>query len=339
VSGAPASPREAIATALEHAPGEFSFAQVIRLLQRLHPERARLGGWADPQREVARLGVPPSLSFPGTEVSQVRLPEEGEAVPPRVAARFLGLTGVQGVLPHDYTVWVAQRARQRDTAPRDFLDLFQHRLLSLYHRTWEKHRPVLAAERGDDDHQLAHLLDLAGVGTPGLAEASGLPRELLGFYAGLLAHRSRPALGLAQLVGDYFGVPASVEQFVGEWRSVAGSGQLRLGETGDDGRLGRAVVGDAVYDPQGRVRLRVGPLTRRQFDALLPDGADHDRLRALVRVYVEDGIGVDAQLVLARDEGPATALGHAGAPTLGRGSWLLRRAPTRDPDDVCIPLC
>jgi type VI secretion system protein ImpH len=170
-------------------------------------------------------------------------------------------------------------------------------------------------------------------------EASGLPPELLAFYAGLLAHRSRPALGLAQLVADYFGVPASVEQFVGEWRSVEGGGQLRLGDDGDDGRLGRAVVGDAVYDPQGRVRLRVGPLTRRQFDALLPDGADHDRLRALVRVYVEDGVGVDAQLVLTRDEVPAAVLGHAGAPTLGRGSWLLRRPPARDLDDVCIALC
>lgn len=339
MKGPAAPPREALADALASSAGEFDFVQVIRLLHRLYPERAPLGGWADPQREVARLGVPPSLGFPGTEVTQVRLPEEGEGGLPSVAARFLGLTGTQGVLPQGYTVWVAQRARQRDTAPRDFLDLFQHRLLSLYHRAWEKHRPALAAERGGEDRQLSHLLDLVGMGTVGLAEASGLPPALLAHYAGLLALRSRPAQGLAQLVGDYFGVPAAVEQFVGEWQQVVGGGQLRLADEGEDGRLGRAVVGNAVYDPQGRVRLRLGPLTRRQFDALLPGGADHPRLRALARLYVDEALGVEAQLVLARGEAPGATLGAAGAPALGRGSWLLRRPPVRDPDDVCIALC
>ena len=335
-----ASPREALAEALEASGGEFDFVQVIRLLQRLYPDRAALGGWADPRREVARLRVPPSLAFPGSEVAEVRLPPgAGAETPPAVAARFFGLTGAQGVLPHFYTTYAAQRARQRDTALRDFLDLFHHRLLSLYYRVWEKHRPPLAAERGDEDRLLAHLLDLVGAGTAGLLDRSAVPDTVLAHYAGLLALRARPAIGLAQLVGDYFGVPATIEQFVGEWRSVAGSGQLRLGDDADDGRLGRAVVGDAVYDPQGRVRLRLGPLTRRQFDALLPGGADHGRLQALARLYVDEGIGVEAQLVLAREEAPGAALGAPGAPALGRGSWLRRRPLRHDPDDVRVTLC
>jgi type VI secretion system protein ImpH len=168
--------------------------------------------------------------------------------------------------------------------------------------------------------------------------------EAIAFYAGLLAVRTRPADGLARLVGDYFDVPATVEQFVGEWRRVDHAGQCTLGADGDAGSLGFGVIGDVAWDPQARVRLRLGPLTRAQFDAFLPGGAEHEALRALARLYADEQVGVDAQLVLARHDVPPVVLGpQAGtAPKpgpLGRGTWLTSRAPMRDPDDTTLRLC
>lgn len=323
---------------LEQQASGYEFVQLVRLLARARAGRNAVGGWADPGSEVVRFTVPPSLAFPSSEVASLELPEH-PSEPARVAVRFFGLLGPQGVLPRAYTSHAAARARARDTAFRDFLDLFHHRALSLFHRAWEHHRPALAAERGDADSLREHLEDLTGLGTAGVRRAAGSLAEALPYYAGLLALRTRPAVGLAQIVSDHFGVPATVEQFVGEWRPLQGGGQVCLDDDGADGMLGSAVIGDAVYDPHARVRLRLGPLTRAQFDAFLPRGRLHDTLCRLARLYADDQVGIDAQLVLARSDAPGARLGDASTPPLGFGTWLRARAATHDPDDVLLCLC
>ena len=177
------------------------------------------------------------------------------------------------------------------------------------------------------------------MGTDKVKSRSSLPVETIAEYAGLFMLQSRPAQGLAQLIADFFGVPATIEQFVGEWRQLPHGGQLCLGADDDDAVLGGAVVGDAVFDTLARVRLRIGPLTRSQFDAFLPGGGSHETLRKLARAYADDQVSVEAQLVLACDERPAASLGAADAPTLGFGTWLRSRPPVRDGDDVRMTLC
>jgi type VI secretion system protein ImpH len=346
----------AVLRALETEPTSFGAFQAVRLLGRLRPERAPVGGWADPASEVVRFTAPPSLAFPAAEVRALRPSTEGEG-PHRLSVNFFGLTGPQAVLPHVYTQHAAERARGRDTAFRDFLDLFHHRALSLFYRTWARAKPVIGHEAGRDDWLLDHLLDVAGLGTAGLRGRLPVADEALGHYAGLLAPAARPADGLARLVGDYFGVPATVEQFVGEWRRIATGGQTTLGTDDAHSRLGFGVVGDEAWDPQARVRLRLGPLTRAQFDAFLPGGDAHPSLVALVRLYADDQVGVDAQLVLDRGAvapcvlglplgqplgqplgAPGGATGAAGPP-LGRGTWLVSRPLARDPDETALALC
>ncbi len=327
----------------------FEFVQAMRLLARLYPDRAPVGGGDEPGREVVRFSVPPSFAFPPTQIAFLELPERtgqpdapkgktGQS-PVRMGVRFFGLVGPQGVLPHVYTEHAAARTRAKDTAFRDFLDIFQHRAISLFYRAWERHRPTVPAERGQEDRLHSHLLDLVGVGTPGVQANSTVPVKTLAHYAGLLAMRTRPAEGLAQLVGDYFGVTAEAEQFVGEWQPLRHGGQVSLDADGDDGCLGSAVLGDAVFDILARVRLRLGPLSRQQFDAFLPGGTSHKILCALARLYSDDQVGVEAQLILARDAIPAATIGVPSAPRLGFGSWLRTKPPVRDADDVRLILC
>lgn len=343
-----AQARERLEAALRNEGQGFEFVQAMRLLSQLYPDRAAVGGWDDPAREVVRLTVPPSFAFPPSQIAFLELPvtpapkEDGRrepASPARMGVRFFGLIGPQGVLPHVYNEHVAARTRAKDTAFRDFLDLFHHRALSLFYRAWERHRPTVPAERGQEDRLRSHLLDLVGVGTGAVQARSAVPLDVLAHYAGLLALRTRPAEGLVQLVSDYFSVPAKVAQFVGEWRPLRHGGQVCLDADDDDGRLGSAVVGDAVFDVLARVRLRLGPLTRVQFDAFLPGGKSHGMLCALARLYADDQVGVEAQLILARDAIPAATLGERSAPTLGFGTWLRTKPPVRDADDVQLILC
>lgn len=334
--------------ALEEEPTAFAFYQVVRLLSRLYPARARTGRWSDPSHEVARFHASTSLGFPASEVEAMHIPPAfgANSAPADITVNFFGLTGPQGVMPHSYTEHASYRARARDTAFRDFLDIFNHRAISLLFRAWEKNNATVAHESGSEDRLYDHLLDLAGMGTTGLRERLPIRDEAVAFFSGLLATRARPADGLARLIGDYFDVPTSVEQFVGEWRQLDSGGQAELGLEGEAGRLGFGVIGDAVWDPQARVRLRLGPLTREQFESFIPGGSAHEALRSLARLYADDIVGVDAQLVLTRrevtpcvlDVPSASGAGKRGT-GLGRGTWLASRPLTRDPDETTLRLC
>lgn len=334
-----AAARRAMQQLLADRPRGFAFFRAVHVLSRLHPERNPIGVWHDPESEVARFVVPPSLGFPPTEITALDLRELERDKPARMGVAFFGLTGPQGVLPHPYTQHVADRTRARDTAMRDFLDLFHHRLISLFYRAWARHRVVESAETGRPDRLRDHLLDLVGFGTAGVQQRTPVRDDAIAYYAGLFAARPRSAAGLAQLVADYFAVTASVEQFIGTWRTLGDTGRFEVGADDDDGRLGFGVVGDAVWDPQARVRLRLGPLTRRQFDEFLPGGVAHAALAALARLYADEQVGVEAQLVLARDEVPGVQLGAENVPTLGFGTWLRVRPMQRDPDETVLLLC
>ena len=53
-------------------------------------------------------------------------------------AQVFGLSGPQGVLPLAYSLYVADRVRAGDHALKEFLGIFDHRMLSLFYRAWEK---------------------------------------------------------------------------------------------------------------------------------------------------------------------------------------------------------
>ncbi len=331
--------RQAMEALLASRPRGFAFFRAVHVLSRLHPKRNPVGEWHDPDSEIVRFTVPPSLAFPPTEITTLDLKQLADSRPARMGVAFFGLTGPQGVMPHAYTQHVADRARSRDTAMRDFLDLFHHRLISLFYRAWARNRYVESVESNRPDRLRDHLLDLVGFGTAALQQRTAIKDDALAYYAGLLAARPRSATGLGQLIADFFAVPCSVEQFVGAWRVLSGSGQFEMGADSDDARLGFGVVGDAVWDPQARVRLRLGPLSRAQFNAFLPGGSGHAPLAALARLYADEQVGVEAQLVLARQDVPTIVFGAPDVPTLGLGTWLHVKPMQRDPDETVLLLC
>ncbi len=327
---------------LRRAPTAFGFFQAVRVLERLRPRRAPVGGFGDPTEEVVRFGVPATVAFPPAEIHALDLPED-EAAQARMGINFLGLTGPLGVLPHHYTLVVAERERARDGSLRDFLDLFHHRLASLFYRAWRKLRFTVAAESGGEDRLREHLLDLAGVGLDSLKERLPVPPDTMAFYAGLLGMQPAGAVAMEQLLADFFGVPAEVQQFVGAWSPLRGGDQTSLEEEGmlPSGALGGgAVAGDEVWDPQAGVRVRLGPLTRAEFDAFLPTGSAHESLRALTRLFSRGQVQIDAQLVLAREEVPGLVLGGEREPSqrIGWTTWIRSGPFDRDADETTFSL-
>jgi len=332
-----------VAVALEHQPYLFEFFQAVRLLERLTPERAPVGHFGDPSREVVRFAANPSMSFPA---SQIQALEMGDGRPPRMTVNFFGLTGPSACLPLVYTELLLKRIREGDTALQEFLDIFNHRLLSLFCRAWEKYRFPISYERGGEDRFTSHLLELIGLGTEGLRDRQQVHDESLLFYAGLFTEHARSAVSLEQILADYFGVEVAIEQFVGGWYQVDTESRCNLGARASlSEQLGSgALVGDAVYDRQSRVRIRLGPLGFAQYTGFLPEGNARPELDAIVRFFTGGEIDVEIQLVLRRAEVPRCLLGGEGQeadaqPRLGWSTWMKSAPFSRDPDETTLPLC
>lgn len=68
--------------------------------------------------------------------------------------------------------------------------------------------------------------------------------------------------------------------------------------------------------------LRIGPLEREGFTALLPDGPVYSRLVSLVRTFVGLETGLAINPVLKRDAGFPLLLTEAAKPLLGWNTWL-----------------
>jgi type VI secretion system protein ImpH len=325
-----------IAKMLDAEPYRFEFFQAVRLLARMYPGRDIAGRFNNPSEEVVRFGSHPDPSFPASEIQAL----DRTQVPAQMRVNFMGLTGPLGVMPLPYSSLVRERLREKDSSMRDFFDIFNHRIISLFCLAFEKYRFAIPYERGERDRFSHHVLGLIGLGTPGLQDRQDVPDDTLLFYSGLLSLHTRSAVALRQLLIDYYNVPVEIEQFVGVWRPVETDSQCSFSEENNySERLGfGAMVGDEIWDQQSRVRIRLGPLTMRQYVDFLPGGEAHRRIRAITEFYAGGEYDMELQLVLKREEVPPCELNAGEGPRLGWTSWVKNGEFGRDPGETILEL-
>lgn len=338
----PAEPQaERLPGRMREQPFDYRFYQAVRLLNRLLAPREPAGRFASPSAEAVRFHSHQTLAFPPSEVRSLEVPEDG---PASMSVNCFGVSGPAGEMPVVFTSYVIERQVHGDNTLAAFLDLFNHRLVSLLYRSWEKHRFQFPYERGESEGLDRYLPHFYGMGTPGLAERLDVSDDSLKFYTGLLSQSPRSASALQRLLEDYFEVPVEVVQFIGQWRALDESAQCRLeddAELAPSSRLGLgAVAGDEVWDPQSTARLRLGPLTLAQYLEFLPGGGAFKALSSLARFFSRGEVDFQVQLVLKREEAPGVRLGDEGASAarLGWVSWIKNQPMGRDPEDALFEL-
>jgi type VI secretion system protein ImpH len=328
---------EAMREMLEREPYCVQFFQAVRMMERLYPERNPVGLFVSPSSEVVQFSSVPTLAFPASEIQDLQPGKDGR---PHMFVNFMGLSAAVGVLPHTYTEFLLERARLKDRSVADFFDLFNHRMISLFYRGWQKYRFYIAYERtgASDDVISGRLLDLIGLGTASLTRRMDISDDACLYYVGLLSQRRPTAQGLKQLIEDYFSVPVEIGQFTGVWRRLPPGNLTFLRDTGSFcERLGMGtIVGDEAFDQHGAVTIRLGPMSFDRYREFLPGARASTELRAWLRLYGNLEFDFVIQLVLERDEVPRMKLGEDGvtASRLGLVSWVRNRSLERDPDEA-----
>jgi type VI secretion system protein ImpH len=298
------------------------FFQLVRLLARTRPGTSLPGGPGPASGESVRFRATPSMGFAASDVDSV-VPSPAAPERYEVTVNFMGLYGPASPMPNHFTEDLMWSGIDGE-AERAFLDLFNHRMVSFVFRSWQKYRHPVQFDAAEPDAFTRRMLCLIGLGTAGMAEASGLDAVRLLKTAGAFVSRRRSAAGLEGVLREHFpGIGVRVVPNVERWASLPADQRMRLGKSG--ARLGRdACVGERVRDRSTSFRIELGPLERVAFRAFLPDGENLPRLARLVRLYVADPLDFEVLLRLTASEVPALAPRPEENLPLGQMSWLLR---------------
>jgi len=276
-------------------------------------------------KAAAHLGVASPLLEVSTEAN-------GPCV---VTCALFGLTGPAGVLPLHYRERVLELSRNKDTALRDFLDLFNHRLLSMLYRSWRKYRlPLHFAAGLQGGHEPVEAM-LRALGGARLAVAP--------WFTAIFHHRVRTPEGLRLLLGSLLASRVTIREWQGRFLPLAEDEQTRLcGRAmvqGQHARLGGALLGRRSWNCAWGLTIVVEVERREQWLALQRGGRLQRELVEVSGRYLGAVMRYRIEIRLRRSLTTPARLLPCSGPTDGEGlglGVLLTASKVAKPDAMVI---
>ena len=341
---------------LAATPQNYSFFQSVRLLERATKynktdDNIQLGKstkahpvarFFQPCTEAIRFRTNQTLRFSSAEIAKVNKQlnknDEHGIQQWQVVVNFMGLTGTQGVLPYHYTELILQRLKMKDESLKNFLDLFNHRIISLFYQASTKYHLPIEYERkklnppqfSKRDTSTQVLLSMIGLGTESLNNRLYTRDESLLFYSGLLSHQIRTASGLQQIIQRHFNIPVKIEEFVGQWQDLIDDVRSKLpskGKPGQNNILGKSVMlGRKGWNAQGKFRIILGPLNKDQAQKFRPGTKALLALDEIVKLYVRMEYDYDFIIrIKRRDTLDKAQLQAKTPPIIGWNTWIVSK--------------
>lgn len=303
----------------------FGFFGAVRTLHQLSPGGVGVGELGPPHDEPVRFRHDPSLVFHASDVASVTADGRfsGRAV---LTTTFLGLVGASSPLATTFTEDVLRADAADETSLRAFYDVFHHRLVSLFYRTWKKYRWQAGFRADGSDTFTRRMMGFVGVDLVGATPTRGLPPFELLSLASLLLTRSRPARTLELVLERLFpGIPAAVRPFALRRVEIREDDRVSLGK--QNHVLGQSfTIGASVSDRSARFRVVLGPVDYQTFEDLMPGGARHARFRDVVLQFAPPHLEPELELVLDEAAIPRFRLGRERGGRLG----VTTQLPTKD---------
>ncbi|MCM8534123.1 MAG: type VI secretion system baseplate subunit TssG [Lentisphaeraceae bacterium] len=312
---------------------EWDFFQAARFIECTNLDKPRIGEAKRTREEYISFGQKASLKFSASTVEKF---EGSEDFSDWLYVNFLGLLGAQGPLPLSFTSLAHERARNHhDKTLESFLNVFNHRMISLFYRAWANAQPTVSYDRPENDRYSKYISSFYGKGLPSMKGRDALPDIAKLYYSGHLSRYTANSSGLRLMLSDYFEVPVDIDEFVGQWVDIPEENKCRLGESPDTGLMGSTmVIGSRVWECQSKFRIICGPLSYEDYQRLLPENQSIERLKDFIRNYIGLELSWELQLILKKEEVPAMQLGKSGQ--LGWNTWGGQEQHEIDADDLVL---
>lgn len=298
-------------------PYEFSFLQAVRLFQKLSPNGANIGTTITPDEDPISFSSRYTYSLPSSDIYRVHVVDKK----PQIEVNFWNIAGPHGALPSPLSEKVDDRMREGDFALKEFLDIFNHRLLSIYYCVAQKYSFVLSPKTSIQTTAGQMMCAVAGVDPYKDAYATA-STAALAQYAGIMWQRPRSAAGLEQILSDYFQIQISIEQFVGSWVDINRRQRTFIGtRRGRNHKLGRTTfLGKRFWQSTHHFVVNVGPLTSDQFYLFVPTGTAYNELCDMIKFYAP--LELTFQLKVSLKDGEnLVALGFDNPSSKNRLGW------------------
>ncbi|UXI02692.1 type VI secretion system baseplate subunit TssG [Photobacterium sp. TY1-4] len=295
-------------------------------------DETEFGTDCQPVNETIRFSIPQHLGFTGSVIDSIRVDNEsdGKVV---VDVNLMGLTGPNGALPRHYTELILERVKNKDTAMRDFFDIFNHRLISLQYRAWEKYQYHIAYERYLTQHQ-STFDDV-------LKSITGSIDDISVFFGGFFSGDIRNTSSLKSMLAQVSGCEIHITEFVGRWISLDAEEQTqlatRVNPEGNHARLGvSTMIGRRAWDISSAVEIEVVIDNESTLSALMNNDGLKETLFRLASYYLPPSIQAKWKISAGIQSLPICRLSHLG-PRLGMGGVLFP-SKSRMKQKITIPI-
>lgn len=259
---------------------------------------------------------------------------------------FLGLTGPSGILPQHYNELILKKIHEKNTVLSDFFDIFNHKIISLLYKVWEKNFLPAVYENHINDKKTQNfysrvLMSVSGFGLNSSRDCFTFSNEVIQYYSGLLSHRIHSAKTLGAILSDYFELPIHVIQFQKQWLYLSKKERSRLcsKESLDDNynALSKNILlGEKHSCISSKFRIYIGPLNDQQFNLLAPNGALINAIKELVQLYIKYEFNFDFQIELLAEDMPFCKLSSKMSMRLGWSTWLLSKKSSQNSSQIII---
>jgi type VI secretion system protein ImpH len=297
----------------------FNFFKAVHLLEGYGTGKL-LGKRLSPGEDPVRFRVEPGFTFPASDILAI---QNGNVNPdPVMTVNFMGLIGPKGVLPDWYNAYAEEMNHKKDFAFTDFLDLFHHRLLSLFYLAWKKYRLPENYQSDGSDPISQSLAGLIGVGDQSQkADPDFLQktRKRLIYFAGLVSRGVPTASAIETIISDAAGVPVHVTQFVERMIPIHEQDRTCLGKANSTLKKD-ALCGGRIRDVASSFSVELGPMSWKKYLQFQPRSRNLALIRKIITFIVGVEYQFDIRLILKGPDIPSLKLGGGkmGNPILGR---------------------
>ncbi|NDJ57419.1 type VI secretion system baseplate subunit TssG [Enterobacteriaceae bacterium 4M9] len=320
--------------------GRYNFYQLVELL-------SREAGESPAVKENTGIGniqflASASIAFASRDVVSLKPGADGRW---ELMTSFLGLHGSQSPLPGYYLDSLAWEQAQNNNGLTDFLNVFNHRLLTLLHRVWRKYRYYICYDNEGQDAFSQRMFALVGLGCTQVRQQLQISHSKMLAYAGLLASPGRSPDVICGLISHcfelddvqlhgwqprYVTIHPGQQNRLGAFHRYSGRRAQRKSVLGENFTLGARVP-----DRSGKFRLSINGLTRQRFLDFLPNGQSYLPLVLFTSFILRDQFAWDLKLGIASEQVGGMTLGVEQNAMLGWTCFLGK--PAMQPEVViCV---
>jgi type VI secretion system protein ImpH len=294
-------------------------------MEKNDPSRPRLGFAKNPLEENIRFGQTPHLYFPPSDIAEIIEGKRAE-VNALVFTYFLGLLGVNGPMPLEFTHYVYQRSYSHyDNTWRRFLDIIHHRMHVLYYRAFAQNEQSISFDRPGDDPVREIVKSFTGL--PPHPGVDGTAETIVLSYAESFSFMARNRSGLEAMLRRLIKAGVQVKDFVTVPYDLDPGDYAILGNPKTAVLGVNLQIGRTCLCATRRFEIELGPVGFDTYQVLMTPGSGFELLLKMVRLYLDRPLDFVFVVRLARGVPPAR-LGfdwtriNADAAQLGYTCWL-----------------